>query len=239
MKNEFYSNRNLNYREKRNRIGRAFLFLGLIISTVLTIVVTFFMIINNLGISPSDQHGFKGVRYDVGKEIVNNFKNNGQPNEINDTKFSLKYKNEIVYSVSFYETEEKVEFTKVDRGLTYTIIGDKKTQTFEETGNNEILIKEIETFNQAIGYITSETNIYLSLYNSYEAPTYKEIVNNPNLRYFYNEEKKQLKFAAPSNDFIIVDDKGAVLKGTINLGTEEEPMIHQIMREKAILEENA
>lgn len=238
MKNEFYSNRNLDFKEKRNRVGRFLLFFGFIVSTILTIVVIFFMVINNLGISPSDQQGFKGVRTDVGREIVNNFQNNGSPNLINDTKFTIKYKDKIEYSVSFHETEELIEFEKIENDLTYTLTLDKKKTSFEEDGTNKKLADEINTFEEAVVYINKEATNYISTYVSYSAKTYTKIVNHKNLRYFYNAEKKQLKFAAPDNTYIIVDDKGGVLKGSINLGTEEKPEIRSLLKEE-IKEENA
>ena len=228
MKNEFYSSHNLSFKEKRNKFGRYTLIFCLIISTLLTLTVVFFMIINNLGISPSDQQGFKGVRYDVGQEIIKNFKTDATWK--NDTEYTIKYNDSTIYSFKIKQTEEAINYEEVNMTSSYYINIDKTKETFEEGGKNSSLLGSIKTYEEAINFVCKSIEEYRTSFLDYSATYYSKITNYEHIRYFYNAEKRQLKFAGYDDEFIIVDDYGHVLKGLVNVRGNDAPLLYKINR---------
>lgn len=228
MKNEFYSSHNLSFKEKRNKAGRYTLIICLVISTILTITVLFFMIINNLGISPSDQHGFKGVRKDVGEEIIKSFKVDDTWK--NDTEFKIEHDGSTIYSFKIKQTEESIVFEESDVASKYFINIDKKNNTFEDGGENSALIGSIISYEEAISFVNSNIEEYQNTYLNYGAQYYSKIVNYKDIRYFYNTEKRQLKFAGPKDEFVIADEFGHVIRGIVNIRSEEDPLLYKISK---------
>lgn len=231
MKNEFYSSHNLSFKEKRNKVGRYTLIICLVVSTLLTLTVVFFMIINNLGISPSDQHGFKGVRIDVGQEIIKNFKVDDETWK-QDTEHTIKYNDAIIYSFKIKQSEESIEYEEVNMTSSYHINIDKTKNTFEESGENSSLIGKIKTYDEALTFVSESINNYKISFLSYDSSYYSNITKYKNLRYFYNSEKRQLKFAGYDDEYIIVDDYGRILKGLVNVRGEKDPLLYKISRTK-------
>ena len=216
-------NKSLSFREKKNRIGRLFLYLGFFISIFFTGFVIFLMIISSLGISPSDQYGFKGVSVGVGDDIASTF----LQNKINLSKgeYTLKFDEKTNYSFTFEDLEDTKSVKSSNIKYSYSVEVDVLKKAFYKNGNSSE-ISTIGHYEDALTFVEDKVYEFKNTYAYYDSSYYKSIYKSESKRYFYNEEKKLLKVTTNNIDYLIINSNGVIKEGRINLRDKNDPLIY-------------
>ncbi len=218
-----YENKSLSYREKKNHVGRVFLYLGFFISILVTIFVIFIMVISSLGISPSDQNGFKGLNQENGEKIVNTFLDDKV--DIENAKYSLIYDNNSVYTLEYREDESTREIYSSDGKYYFKVTANLTTYTYEiDSTSSET--SSIRNYSDALNFVDSKISDFKDEFAYYDSSYYFKITSSETRRYFYNEEKKLLKVGINSKEYVIINSNGIILEGSINLRSENDPLIY-------------
>lgn len=214
MKNEFYQNHNLAIKEKGSKFGKALLYIGFFISCILTVVIIFFIVINNLGISPNDQYGFKVIRKDVAQGIVDSF-NMDTIKSAKTVTFDIKNKDTYLYHFKYETNEQSTVYEFYNISEEYKVTLDHLNKEIQVEGKNT----SISSYENGMQKFNELNNNYLENYALFNSNYYKDITQETKDTpwYYYNEEKKLLKFAKTSDEFIICDENGIVKQAGVNL----------------------
>lgn len=223
-----YENKSLSYREKKNRIGRIFLFLGFFLSIFMTVFVIFIMIISSLGISPNDQNGYKGLNQENGSKIATTFLDNKI--DIDNGKYNLIYEDNTIYTFEFSVTDSLKTIYSSDGKYYFTVKADLLTYTYDIEGNSSET-SSISTYSDALNFVDSQISEFKSKFAYYDSTYYSKIVSSEKKRYFYNEEKKFLKVGINNKEYLIINSNGLIEEGSINLRSEEDPLIYKFVLE--------
>lgn len=218
-----FENKSLSFREKKNRIGRFFLYLGFFISIFFTGFVIFLMVISSLGVSPSDQYGFKGVSVGVGDDIASTFLENKI--DLSKGEYTLKFDKKENYTFTFEDLEDKKEVSSSNIKYNYSVEVDVLKKAFYKEGNSSE-ISSIGHYEDAFSFVESKINEFKNTYAYYDSSYYKSIYKFENKRYFYNEEKKLLKVTTDNINYLIIDSNGVIKEGRMNLRDKSDPLIY-------------
>lgn len=223
MAQTVYENKSLSYREKKNKIGRLFLFLGFFLSVLITVFVIFIMVISSLGISPNDQNGYRGINKENGSKIATTFIDNKV--DIDKGKYSLLFDDNTIYTFEFSANDSTKSLYSSDGKYYFTVQVNLLTYTYEIEGNSSET-SSISNYSDALNFVDSQISEFKSKFAYYDSTYYSKIFSFEKKRYFYNEEKKFLKIAINSKEYLIINSNGLIVEGSLNLRSDEDPLIY-------------
>lgn len=222
---QVYENKSLSFREKKNKVGRFFLYLGTFISVAMTFFIMFLLVINSVGISPSDQYGFKLVRNDIGQEIASSYQIEDTKSKLQKGEFEILKDNSTVYYVKFEKTDNTRDLNFDDgvREIKLSINIEDKT-IHSETN----LDTKITTIEEGLKIYDEVVNAYFDKFAFYNSSFYQKLIKHEQIRYFYNEEKKFLKTGLDNSNYVISNSAGIIVEGMFD--ASEDPQINEFYK---------